>query len=99
MALQVCLKSILFFTFFEHTGAIDDDYEGLTDEIIMFEAGDVTQTYRIQMKDESICEKAPNECFFALKGDIVVTVSRATFTIDDSSESECGRLHDQLHNA
>ena len=89
------------FTFFEHTGVVDGDYEGLTDEIIIFEAGDVTQTYRIQMKDESICEKAPNEFLFssiALKGDIVVTVSRATVTIDDSSESECGRLHDQLHN-
>ena len=62
----------------------------------MFEAGDVTRTHRIQIND-NICENQPNENFFsnfALNsgiGDIFVTESQATVTIDDTGEDECSK--------
>ena len=71
----------------------------MTDEIIMFEAGDVTQTHRIQINDDSICEDQPNEDFFsniALESgipDISVTEPRATVIIDDTGEEECSKYH------
>ena len=64
----------------------------------MFEAGDVTRTHRIIINNDTECEKEPNENFFshiALESgipDIFVTVPRATVTIDDTAEPECGRL-------
>ena len=64
----------------------------------MFEAGDFTQTHRIIIDNDNDCEKEPNENFFseiALESgipDIFVTGSRATVTINDTAEPECGRL-------
>ena len=69
----------------------------MTDQIIMFEAGDVTQTHRIQINDDTECEKEPNEILFsniALNSgvpDILVTEPRATVTILDTAEPECGK--------
>ena len=70
----------------------------MTDEIIMFEQGDVTQTHRIIINNDTECEILPeNESFFsniALSSgipDISVTEPRATVTIDDTAEPECGR--------
>ena len=64
----------------------------------MFEAGDVTKTHRIIINNDSECEILPeNEIFFsniALKSgipNIFVTEPRATVTIDDTAEPECGR--------
>ena len=65
----------------------------------MFEAGDVTQTHRIQINDDNICEDQPNENFFsniALNSetpDIFVTEPRATLIIDDTGEDECSKYH------
>ena len=64
----------------------------------MFEAGDVTQTHRIIINDDTECETPQNENFFsniALNSgipDIFVTEPRATVTIDDTSESNCGKV-------
>ena len=71
----------------------------MTDQIITFAAGDVTQTHRIIINDDNICEDQPNENFFsniALESgipDIFVTEPRATVTIDDSGEDECSKYH------
>ena len=71
----------------------------MTDQIITFEAGDVTQTHRIIINNDTECEILPeNEIFFsniALESgipDIFVTEPRATVTIDDTAEPECGKL-------
>ncbi|CAI8013538.1 hypothetical protein GBAR_LOCUS8570 [Geodia barretti] len=75
----------------------DDDYVPVDGEIIQFNAGDVTQTHTITINDDDECENDPNENFFsniALDSgipDITVTVPRATVTIDDTSEPECGQ--------
>ena len=64
----------------------------------MFEVGDVTRTHRIIINNDNDCEKEPNENFFsniALNNGIpviFVTVPRATVTINDTAEPECGRL-------
>ena len=69
----------------------------VTDQIIMFEAGDVTQTHRIIIHDDTECEKEPNEILLsniALNSgipDIFVTEPQATATIDDTAEPECGK--------
>ena len=69
----------------------------MTDQIITFEAGDVTQTHRIIINNDVECEKEPNEDFFsniALNSGIpgiFVTVPRVTVTIDDTAE--CGRCY------
>ena len=70
----------------------------MTDQIIMFKAGAVTRTHRIIINNDTECEILPeNENFFssiALESgipDIFVTEPRATVTIDDTAESECGR--------
>ena len=69
----------------------------------MFEAGDVTRTHRIIINNNTECEKEPNENFFsniALNSgipDIFITEPRATVTINDTAEPECGRLQDHLH--
>ena len=63
----------------------------------MFETGDVIQNHRIIINNDTECEKEPNENFFsniALKSGIphiFVTEPRATVTIDDTAEPECGR--------
>ena len=63
----------------------------------MFEAGDVTQTHRIIINNDNECEKEPNENFFSNialntnNPDIFVTEPRATVTINDTAEPECGR--------
>ena len=70
----------------------------MTDQIITFEAGDVTRTHRIIINNDTECEKEPNEIFFsnlALRSgipDIFVTEPRATVIIDDTAEPECGKL-------
>ena len=69
----------------------------MTDQIIMFEAGDVTRTHRIIINNDTECEKEPNEIIFsniALNSsthDIFVTEPRATVIIDDTAEPECGK--------
>ena len=70
----------------------------MTDQIITFEAGDVTQTHRIIINNDTECEILPEyEIFFsniALESgisDIFVTEPRATVTINDTAEPECGR--------
>ena len=69
----------------------------MTDQIITFEEGDVTQTHRIIINNDTECEILPeNEDFFsniALESgtDVSVTEPRATVTIDDTAEPECGR--------
>ena len=102
MALEVSLKSnysMCYVLYSKYTGVVDGDYQGVTDEIIIFEAGDVTQTHRIIFNNDIECEKEPNENFFsniALNrgiSDIFVTEPRATVTIDDTAEPECGRCH------
>ena len=68
----------------------------------MFEAGDVTQTHRIIINDDTECETPQNENLFsniALNSgipDIFVTEPRATVTIDDTSESNCGKVKGAL---
>ena len=71
----------------------------MTDQIITFEAGDITRTHRIIINNDTECEKEPNDNFFsniALNSgipDIFVTEPRATVTIDDTAEPECGRYY------
>ena len=69
----------------------------MTDQIIMFEAGDVTRTHRIIFNNDNDCEDEPNENFFssiALNSgilDIFVTEPQVTVIINDTSELECGK--------
>ena len=69
----------------------------MTDQIIMFEAGDVIQTHRIIINKDTECEKDPNEYFFsniALNSgipDVFVIEPRATVAILDTAEPECGK--------
>ena len=70
----------------------------MTDQIITFEAGNVTQTHRIIINNDTECEILPeNENFFSNLAlntdnpDIFVIEPRATVTIDDTAEPECGR--------
>ena len=70
----------------------------MTDQIITFEVGDVTQTHTIRINNDNICEDQPNENFFsniALSSgiDVSVTEPRATVTIDDTGEDECSKCH------
>ena len=69
----------------------------MSGQIIEFNRGDVTQTHTITINDDDECEKDPNENFFSNitlgSGilDIDVTVPRATVTINDTPEPECGK--------
>ena len=101
MALPVSLKSnysMCYVLYSKRTVVVDGDYQGVTGEIIMFEAGDVTQTHRIIINNDTECEILhENENFFsniALNSgipDIFVTEPQATVTIDDTAEPECGK--------
>ena len=77
----------------------DDDYQSVTDQIIIFEAGNVTQNHRLIINNNTECEKEPNKDFFsniALNSgipDIFVTEPQATVTVDDTAEPECGRYY------
>ena len=81
-----------------HAAVAGSDYVPVACDIIQFNAGDVTQTHRIIINDDNECEKDPNENFFsniALNSGIpgiTVTVPRATVTIDDTAEPECGKF-------
>ena len=78
-------------------GVVDGDYEDVADQIIMFEAGDVTRTHRIIINNDNDCEKEPNENFFcntALNSgisDVFVSDPLATVTINDTTELECSK--------
>ena len=78
------------------------DYEDVIDQIIMFEAGDVTQTHRIIINQDMECEIPPNENLFsniALNSgisDISVIVPRATVTINDYEEEECSEFQQPI---
>ena len=78
---------------------MNNDYVPVSGQIIQFNRGDVSQTHTITINDDDLCEKDQNENFFSnivlVSGipDIDVTVSQATVTIDDTAESECGKLH------
>ena len=66
--------------------------------VIQFNAGDIIQMHTILINDDDNCEKNSNENFFSnitLNSgipDILVTVPRATVTIDETAEPECGKL-------
>ena len=78
---------------------MDNDYVPVSGQIIQFNRGDVTQTHTITINDDDECERDQNESLFSnialVSGipDINVTVPRATVTIDDTAEPECGKLH------
>ena len=77
---------------------MDSEYQGVTDLIITFEAGDVTQTHRIIINQDMECDIPPNKNFFSNISlnsgisDIFATEPRATVTIDDSEEAECSKF-------
>ena len=77
---------------------MDDDYVPVSGQVIQFNTGEVTQMHTILINDDDNCEKGPNENLFSNiifnSGipDILVTVARAAVTIDDTAESECGKL-------
>ena len=70
----------------------------MSGQVIQFNAGDIAQMHTILINDDNNCEKNPNKNFFSniiLNSgipDILVTVPRATVTIDESAEPECGKL-------
>ena len=76
----------------------DGDYGPVSGQIIQFSRGDTAQSHIILINDDDECEKDPNEIFFsniALDSgipDITVTIPRATVTIDDTAEPECGKI-------
>ena len=81
-----------------HTAIIENDYVQVSGQVIQFNAGDIAQMHTILINDDVNCEKDPNENFFSnitLNSgipDILVTVPRATVTIDETAEPECGKL-------
>ena len=81
----------------QNAAVVDNDYVPVSGQIIQFNRGDVTQTHTITINDDDLCEKGPNENLLsniALASgipDINVTVPRATVTIDDTAEPECGK--------
>ena len=70
----------------------------MSGQVIQFNAGDITQMHTILINDDANCENNPNENFFSnitlnsSVPDILVTVPRATVTIDVTAEPECGKL-------
>ena len=85
--------------FLHHIAVVDNDYVPVSGDLIQFSRGDVTQTHTITINDDDLCENDPNENFFSnialVSGipEIDVTVPRATVTINDTAEPECGKLH------
>ena len=79
-----------------HTAVIDNDYIPVSGQIIQFNAGDVAQMHTILINDDDNCEKGPNENIFSGINfnsgisDILITLPRATITIDDAAELNCG---------
>ena len=75
----------------------------MSGQIVQFNTGDVIQMHTVFINDDIECEKHPNECIFSIIAwnsgipDIGVTVSRATVTTDDTSDSECGKLMNLVH--
>ena len=100
MALQVCLKQDCdsLHNCLSHTAIIENDYVPVSGQVIQFNAGDIIQIHTILINDDNNCEKDPNEKLFSnitLNSgipDILVTVPRATVTIDETAEPECGKL-------
>ena len=81
-----------------HTAIIENNYVPASGQVIQFNAGDIAQMHTILINDDDNCEKDPNKNFFSnitlnsgIPG-ILVTVPRATVTIDETAEPECGKL-------
>ena len=89
---------VITYTTLSHTAIIENDYVPVSGQVIQFNAGDIIQMHTILINDDNNCEKNPNENFFSnitLNSgipDILVTVPRATVTIDETAEPECGKL-------
>ena len=77
-----------------HTAVVDSDYVPVSGQVIQFNAGDVTVVHTVEIIDDDECEMDPNELSIITLNssipDIFVTVPRATVTIDDTDEVECG---------
>ena len=73
------------------------DYGGVSDQMIQFNAGDVSRTHTIHIIDDSLCESDPIEFFFSnitlFSGvpPIDVIESQARVIINDTLEPECGK--------
>ena len=82
---------------------MDKDYVPVSGQIIQFNRGDVSQTHTITINDDDLCENDPNENFFSnidlASGiaDIDVTLPRATVTIDDTTEPDCGKQSEGMN--
>ena len=66
------------------------------EERIQFNAGDTSATHTIIINQDLECERAPNEQFFSSlsllsESSVTILPPRATITIDDRMESECGK--------
>ena len=78
-----------------HTVVVDYDYVPVSGQIIQFNAGDAIQMHTIIINNDNECESYPNDNFFSNivlgRGipDILVTVPRATVTINDSADPGC----------
>ena len=89
---------VIPYTTLSHTAIIENDYVPVSVQVIQFNAGGITQMHTILINDDDNCEKNPNKNFFSniiLNSgipDILVTVPRATVTIDETAEPECGKL-------
>ena len=75
------------------------DYRSLSDDIIIFTAGQMTASHTIVINQDSLCEDSPNENFFSTialnsgQQQVNVVTPRAEITIDDSAEPECSKGH------
>ena len=75
-----------------------DDYGSVSGQIIEFNRGDTNQTHTINITQDQICEKIPNDFFLSnlalVSGipTIDVIQSQARIYINDSLEPECGKV-------
>ena len=63
---------------------------------LVFNIGDTRQNHTINIWDDNVCERTPNEHFFSdlfsVEGLITINPMRATVVINDFNETECSEL-------
>ena len=70
----------------------------MSGSVIQFNTGDTSKTISITINQDSICEEASIEYFYSilsLESDsdgIILSMPRATITINDTSEAECSKF-------
>ena len=94
---NMCTPYLVRVIFIIFTTVGGSDYTPVMMQQLLFNIGDIRQSYIITILNDAVCERDSNEQFFSnlsyITGKMPITINamRAVIVIDDFYEKECGK--------